>query len=42
VTLLPVLCVIVLPAWLVVRLAPEMLIHTTTLDPDYLVPAKPT
>ncbi|WP_375386445.1 ion channel protein [uncultured Microbacterium sp.] len=40
ITLLPVLCVIILPAWLVVRSAPEMLIHTTTVDPDYLVPAK--
>ncbi|KAA9108568.1 ion channel protein [Microbacterium rhizomatis] len=41
ITLLPVLCVIILPAWLVVRSAPEMLIHTTATDPDYLVPAKP-
>lgn len=39
ITLLPVLCVIILPAWLIVRAAPEMLIHTTAVDPDYLVPA---
>ena len=30
ITILPLICVIVLPAWLVTKLAPEMIVHTTS------------
>ncbi|MBA8816960.1 H+/Cl- antiporter ClcA [Microbacterium halimionae] len=34
ITLLPVMCVVILPAWLIVRVAPEMIVHPKKQEPS--------